>query len=122
MSLDVGKLNNLKSYISSDGVMVGNGKIFPIAHVGDATITTDHLPLHLKNVLLVPNIKKNLISSQLTTDLPYSIKFCCDGYVINDRRTRQIVATGSKKGGLYALDYGNTIFDDEKTAIFLKLV
>lgn len=60
--------------------------------------------MKLKNVLIVPHIKKNLIYvGQLTGD-----NFCCKTFSVNDfvveNEQRNIIPRGQKKGGLYALE------------------
>lgn len=114
MTGNPGKLQNLKSYSGNDGVIVGNGEILPITHVGDTKINTQPNPINLKNVLLVSDIIKDLLSiGQLTTDLPDSVVFISGGCFIKDMRTGQIIATGSREEGLYALD-------DAKFALFSR--
>nr|CAN83340.1 hypothetical protein VITISV_021483 [Vitis vinifera] len=50
-----------------------------------------------------PEIKKNLLSiGQLTSDNPCFIEFSSTGFVIKDQ-LQQVLARGTKKGGLYAL-------------------
>ncbi len=84
--------------------MVGNGDILQITHVGQANIESGNKSLQLNDVLLVPDIKKDLISvSKLTSDLPLKFEFDGDGFVIKDRSTNRVVARGTKKDGLYAL-------------------
>ncbi|KAF8401648.1 hypothetical protein HHK36_012594 [Tetracentron sinense] len=105
MTGNPGKLQNLKPYKGNDGVMVGNGQTLAITHIGEAHINEKSTPIDLKNVLLVPEIKKDLLSvSQLTNDMPYTFEFNSDGFVIKDRRTNLVVAVGSRKEGLYALE------------------
>lgn len=66
-----GNLKNLVPYAGSDTIMVGDGNKLPISHIGEANITAGPNQLLLRNVLLVPNMKKNLLSiSQLTKDFP----------------------------------------------------
>lgn len=98
------KYTNLKPYKGNDGIMVGNGEILPITHIGETKINTDSSSIPLKNILRVPNIKKDLLSvTQLTTAFPYTLEFSsiC---MIKDRTTGRIVATGSRRGDLYALN------------------
>ena len=59
---DPGNLDSLTPYHGSDGVMVGNGQTLPITHFGQATIGTGVSSINLNDVLLVPDIKKNLLS------------------------------------------------------------
>ena len=99
-----GNLHSLTPYTGSEGVMVGNGDVLQITHIGQANIKFGHDSLQLNDVLLVPNIKKDLISvSKLTSDLPLKFEFDGDGFVIKDRSTNRVVAKGTKKDGLYAL-------------------
>lgn len=51
-------LSNPKPFPSSSRVIVGNGSIMQINHIGHASLP----PFHLNNVLIVPNLVKNLIS------------------------------------------------------------
>ncbi|KAL6350339.1 hypothetical protein AAG906_004288 [Vitis piasezkii] len=58
----------------------------------------------LQDVLVVPNLKKNLLSvGQLIDDYECTFKFSSSGFVIKDRN-KKILAMGRKKGQLYALD------------------
>ena len=58
-------LNNLSlhtPYTSSDDVMIGDGSSLRITHTGSTTLQTFSNFFNLKNILCVPEIKKNLIS------------------------------------------------------------
>ena len=102
-----GNLDSLTPYHGSDGVMVGNGHTLPITHIGQAIVGIGTSSIKLNDVLLVPDIKKNLLSvSKLTTDFPFTFEFNGLGFVIKDMTTNQIVAKGRKRDGLYALDGG----------------
>lgn len=64
-----------------------------------------HCPVVLKNVLLVSNMKKNLISiSQLTDDLSCLVEFSSKGFLIKDLNTSKILALKTKKGGLVCFE------------------
>uniref|UniRef100_A0A2N9H9U6 Retrovirus-related Pol polyprotein from transposon TNT 1-94-like beta-barrel domain-containing protein n=1 Tax=Fagus sylvatica TaxID=28930 RepID=A0A2N9H9U6_FAGSY len=103
---DPGILSDLKPYVGSDSVMVGNGHQLPITHTGNAHIFPTDSSLSLNNVLVVPDIKKNLLSvSQLTCDYPCYFLFDNHGFVIKDLRTHQVLASGSKEDGLYVLQH-----------------
>ena len=89
--------------------MVGNGHTLPITHIGETTLGIGSSSIHLKDVLLVLDIKKDLLSvSKLTTDYPLIFEFDGHGFVIKDRTPNKTVAKGSKRGGLYAFDRGPT--------------
>ena len=108
MTADAGKLFNLTKYDGHDKIMVGNGSTLDITHIGSAAINTGDKSLFLDNILVVPEIKKNLLSvGQLTTENPYTCKFSSDKFVIKDRRTKHVIAVGSRCGGLYALQPAN---------------
>ena len=101
---DPGTLSKLTPYVGSDSVIVGNGSELSITHTGHAHIFSPGSSLSLNNVLVVPNIKKNLLSvSQLTSDYPCYFIFDDHGFVIKDLRTHRVLASGSKEDGLYVL-------------------
>ncbi len=84
--------------------MVGDGLRLPIYHIGNTTLDSSQGKLEFQNVLVVLDIKKNLISvSKLTKDLSCAIEFISSGFKIKDRITGLILATGHRQGGLYAL-------------------
>lgn len=110
MTSDPGNLDDPQSYTSNDDVMVGDGLQLSISHIGNTILYSSHEKLELQDVLVVPHIKKNLISvSKLTKDLSCAIEFISSGFKIKDRITGIILATGRKQGGLYALHEGGAI-------------
>ncbi|GKC53150.1 hypothetical protein Tco_1075895 [Tanacetum coccineum] len=57
--------SNLSTIFNScmyPSVLVGDGKSIPVTNTGHSTLPTPYKPLHLNNVLITPNIVKNLIS------------------------------------------------------------
>ena len=89
--------------------MVSNGHTLPITHIGETTLGTGSSSIHLKDLLLVPDIKKDLLSvSKLTTNYPLIFEFDGHSFVIKDKTTNKTIAKGSKRGGLYAFDRGPT--------------
>ena len=72
MTADPGKLQHFVQYNGPEKIMVGNGESIKITHVGPTALNVGNTKLALDNVLVVPEIKKNLLSvSQLTSDHPY---------------------------------------------------
>ena len=70
---------DLVSYCGFDNVVVGNGKSLKITHIGMDHIGNKSCDIPLQNVLVVPQIKKNLLSiSRLTKDYPHYLMF--DGF------------------------------------------
>lgn len=56
-------------------------------------------------MLVVPNIKNNLVSiSQLTCDYSCYVTFNDHGFLIKDQATHQVMLLGTKKAGLYVLE------------------
>lgn len=100
MTNNPGTLSHIKPYKGNDVVYVGNGNKLDITHTGDKSIGS----MNLKRVLVVPKLKKNLISvSKLTTDNFCTVKFSPSDFVIKDHN-KQIIGKGIKRGDLYALD------------------
>jgi hypothetical protein len=80
-----------------------------ISHVGHTTLLYTYGKLKLRDVLVVLAITKNLISmTKLTKDNLCLFEFCSFGFKIKDQTTGTILATGHRKGGLYALDAGGS--------------
>ncbi|GJS75864.1 ribonuclease H-like domain-containing protein [Tanacetum coccineum] len=68
-------------------------------------------PLHLKNVLVTPNIIKNLVSvRKFTTDSKCSIDFNPYGFTIRDYHTRQTLLRCDSTGDLYPLHVASSAF------------
>ncbi|GKD00369.1 hypothetical protein Tco_1170643 [Tanacetum coccineum] len=73
-------------------VLVGDGKSIPITNTGHSTLPTPYRPLHLNNVLITPNIVKNLISvRQFIRDNKCTIEFDEFGFYVKDYWTCQIL-------------------------------
>ena len=72
ITADASKLTNLIPYQVFDSVIVGNGHKLHNSHIGEGKIKSSGTTIPLRNVLLVPNIKKkSLLSvSHLTSDYP----------------------------------------------------
>jgi hypothetical protein len=70
-------------------VIVGNGSHLPITHLGQSAIPSSSRPLYLHNILVAPNIVKNLLSVRhFTTDNSLSMEFDPYGVSVKDLRTR----------------------------------
>ena len=104
----VQNLQSSHSYDGSDAVMVGNGEFLPITHIGSANIPTVTGNLHLKDVLICPEIAKCLLSvSKLTDDYPCAFIFDSRAVSVIDKQTNQLLTQGTKSNGLYQLDNPN---------------
>ncbi|GKB99813.1 ribonuclease H-like domain-containing protein [Tanacetum coccineum] len=92
-------------------VIVGNGSSIPVTHSGHVQIPNPYRPLHLRNVLVTPNIIKNLVSvRKFTTDNKCSIDFDPYGFTIRDYHTRQTLLCCDSTGDLYPLHVAASTF------------
>lgn len=83
---DVGNFSNVRPHKGSDTIIIGNGASLKITHIGNARISTASRKFHLKNVLVVPEITRNLISiGQLVTALSCIINLSSIAFVIKDK-------------------------------------
>ena len=88
----------------TSGVYVGNGASLSISHIGNSSINLGSKSLSLKDILVVPQLKENLISiAKLTTD-NYCVFACFPwGFVIKDLATGVILLKGPVKDNLYPI-------------------
>ena len=100
------KLHMKEAYQGSEHVHTANGEGMRISHVGQALIpTSSSRHLHLRNVLHVPTVTKNLLSvRRFTYDNRVSIEFHPNSVFVKDLLTGAILLRGRVRGGLYALD------------------
>nr|GEY26741.1 ribonuclease H-like domain-containing protein [Tanacetum cinerariifolium] len=84
--------SNLSTIFNSckyPSVLIGDGKYIPVTNTGHSTLRTPHRTLHLNNVLIKPNIVKNLISvRQFARDDKCTIEFDEFGFSVKDFWTR----------------------------------
>jgi len=82
--------------------MVGNGDKLRITYLGDKYIGRN---LRLKDVFVVPNLKKNLIYvSKFVKDNACSLKFTDEGFIVKDKRTKTILEKGNMRHNMYTLE------------------
>ncbi|GJZ64021.1 ribonuclease H-like domain-containing protein, partial [Tanacetum coccineum] len=90
-------------------VHVGDGKSIPVTNTGHSIIPSHHRPLHLHNVLVTPNIIKNLISvRQFTRDNNCTIEFDAFGFSVKDYLTRHILLRCDSSSDLYPVTKPST--------------
>lgn len=96
ISNDPGKLNKISTYNGNDKIFVRNGQSLQTSHVVDISLNNAKKGLKLKNVLIVPKIKKNLLSiGQLADNYECKIEFDSLGFVVKTQEN-QILARGSQ--------------------------
>ncbi|GJW05781.1 ribonuclease H-like domain-containing protein [Tanacetum coccineum] len=117
--VEAGKHDELLSEMTNDDrmetldalVIVGNGSSIPVTHSGHVQIPNPYRPLHLRNVLVTPNIIKNLVSVQkFTTDNKCSIDFDPYGFTVRDYHTRKTLFRCDSTGDLYPLHVASSAF------------
>jgi hypothetical protein len=89
---------------SSRAVVVGNGSTLSITATGHARfpISTPSRPLHLRNVLVAPDIVKNLQSvHKFTIDNRVSVEFDPVGFSVKDLLTRTEIRICNSPRPLY---------------------
>ena len=95
---------NLEESTYGSKIYLGDDIGYEIRGYGDIPVKLPNGKIsHLKNVLYVPGIKKNLISVSMITDQDMQVEFFKTHCVVKDCR-REIVATGMHVGSLYRLD------------------
>jgi hypothetical protein len=89
-------------------IIVGNGATLLVIGAGYSTLLG---PFHLNNVLVAPDIIKNILSVRLfTTDNLVSIEFDPLGVYVNDLRPRNVLLRCNSSGPLYTLQLPSSSF------------
>lgn len=89
MASNPGILTTPSTSIVSRQIVVENGHFIPAQCTGHASVPTTSSPLQLRNILIAPQLVKNLISVRaLTRDNSVSVEFDPWGFSIKDLRTR----------------------------------
>ena len=107
---DMNNMHIAEPFASIYKLVVGNGTSLSITHLGHATLkmldcnTKASFILNLNNILLVPQITKNLISiSQLTKDNNLVVEFTDKFCFVKDKVKNLIILQGKANKGLYKL-------------------
>ncbi|GJU32872.1 ribonuclease H-like domain-containing protein [Tanacetum coccineum] len=111
-NMDTDASSHLNSYLSNlstvynnclySSVHVSDGTTIPVTNTGHSILPTLSRPLHLHNVLVTPNIIKNLISMRhFTRDNKCTIEFDEFGFSVKDFLTRHILLRYDSSRDLY---------------------
>ena len=106
---DINNMHVSTAFTSISKLVVGNGARLNITHVGSAALKSHNphntfLILKLNDILLVPQITKNLISiSKPTNDNDVVIEFTNNLYFVKDKVRNLIILQGKAEKGLYKL-------------------
>ena len=105
---DMNNMQIFESFVGTSKLIIGNGTGLNIIHIGKVVPRmhncTDSIVLKLNNILLVPQITKNLISiSQLTKDNNVIVEFTDKLCFVKDKMKNLIILQGKAEKGLYRL-------------------
>jgi hypothetical protein len=102
---DLNRLNMQEPYTGHDHVHTANGSGMRISHNGQSSPSTHtSTPLHLKNVLYVPEVTRNLLFvKKLTRDNNVFVEFHPYDVFVKDQDSREIIISGQSRGGLYPI-------------------
>ncbi|KAF3777917.1 Retrovirus-related Pol polyprotein from transposon TNT 1-94 [Nymphaea thermarum] len=99
--VDSGAAAHVTGDTDQGSVVTGDGSHHTISHVGNAQISMGSSSIPLKNVLVVPSVKKNIISvSKLIDDTHSSVEFTSSSVYVKDARTKKTFAEGTRKGNI----------------------
>ena len=105
MTPDTGNISLFRPPCSPypSSIIVGNGSTLPVTACGHTVLPG---PLYLNNVLVAPDIIKNLLSvRRFTTDNHCSIEFDPFGLSVKDLRSRNVIIRCNSSGPLYTLQF-----------------
>jgi len=97
-------LSRLPSLPSS--ITVGNGQSIPVFSRGTSSLQIADHSFHLDNVLVAPQLTRNLLSvRQLTRDNNCSIEFDASGFSVKDLKTKTVLLRCNSHGDLYTIPH-----------------
>ena len=102
MSSHPGNLSTSSPTSTSSRIVVGNGHALPITHTGSTPFPSNSTPLTLNNVLVSPDLIKNLVSVRsFARDNSVTVEFDAFGFSVKDGRTRMLLHRSDNSGDLY---------------------
>ena len=104
MTGDPNALPHPQPYRGPNFVQLGNGDSLNITSTGTIPISLNSIPFSLRNVFLVPSLRKNLLSvARFTHDNNVVLCFFPSFYRIYDLRSGSLLFQGPCRDGLYPL-------------------
>nr|GEU33404.1 copia protein [Tanacetum cinerariifolium] len=102
LALEASKLTTISNNCNISSILVGNGNFIPVINSGHSMLPTLNRPLHLHNVLVTPNIIKNILFvRQFTRDNACFIEFDPFGFSVKDLWTKHLLLQCNSTGELY---------------------
>ena len=102
LTSDLANLSLHAPYNGGEEVQIGNGMGLEIANTGSTLLPSNTRSLHLKNVLHVPTIARNLLSvNKLCTDNNVSVEFYPTMFQVKDLNSGAQVIKGRTEDGGY---------------------
>lgn len=112
MVADASNLTLKSPYPGGSKVQVGNKESIPITYTGMLMVSsfdTNRL-IHLRDILCVPQIAKNLLSmSQITKDNNVIFEFHSDHCLVKDKNNKDVLLQGTVNNGLYQFELTKAI-------------
>lgn len=106
---DLSNLALHQPYTGGEEVLIGDGSGLQITNTGSLSLPTNHKSLSLTNILLVPNIHKNLLSVyKLCNHNQVSIEFSPSHFQVKDLTSGARLLQGHTNKELYEWPVGNT--------------
>ncbi|XP_071681837.1 uncharacterized protein [Lolium perenne] len=109
MAAHPGNLSFSTPASSSSRIIVGNGHALSITHTGSVSFPSTSTPLSLHNVLVSPDLIKNLVSvKSFCRENPVTVEFDAFGFSVKDGRTRMLLHRCDSPGDLYPVGTAST--------------
>ncbi|KAG8471832.1 hypothetical protein CXB51_036626 [Gossypium anomalum] len=106
---DLDNLQESAPYAGTNRLFMGNGVLVSVAHTGSSRFTSGNRVFHMKNILHVPHICKNLLSvAQFAGDNQVYFEFYPQHCFVKDIKTRIVLLEGRMHNGLYQFDLYNS--------------
>ncbi|GKC74378.1 ribonuclease H-like domain-containing protein [Tanacetum coccineum] len=106
----VSSLSNVFNIYLYPSVSIGDGYFIPVTNSGHSVLPTPHRPIRLNNVLITPNIVKNLIYvHHFVHDICCTVEFDVFGFFVKDFLTRRVLLRCDSTGDLYPITKPSTI-------------
>ncbi|GAA0184856.1 hypothetical protein LIER_32144 [Lithospermum erythrorhizon] len=116
-------LTYLQPYYGNDKVMVGNDTLLPITHIGRVRLTTTSVDSLIKDVLLVLQLKQNLLSiHKFYQNKCCTVEFNNHSFLVKDKKTQVPFLKCSNQGSLYPFSSSYSAYFNTLSVVLSKSV